>query len=235
MNQTAHATPTSPEAHDTNALLRRVLDAVEGNTRRGRLELVLAIIMSLGTLASTWCGYQANLWAGNQMAQQAESSTADRQAAEDTLAALQLRTFDGITLLAYWEAFRAGNTEVSEGIFARMRPSLQRAIQASIAAGVLHDPTVAGPLHRPEYVLEEEERARTLRADAHRLQAEAAASGRASGSYVLLTIMFASVLFFGGITGTFTARRVRVGLGWISLLLFVITMILLARLPIAAG
>lgn len=235
MTQTHPTPPTTSDAQDTNALLRRVLDSVEGNARRGRLELVLAIVMSLGTLASTWCGYQANLWAGNQMAQQAESGTADRKAAEDTLAGLQLRTFDGIVLLAYWEAVRGGNTEVAEGIFARMRPSLQRAVEASVAAGVLHDPTVAGPMHRPEYVLEEEQRAVALRADAQRLQTAASASGRASGSYVLLTIMFASVLFFGGITGTFTARRVRVGLGCISVALFVITMVLLARLPIAAG
>jgi hypothetical protein len=47
--------------------------------------------------------------------------------------------------------------------------------------------------------------------------------------------MFASVLFFGGITGTFTVRRVRVGLAGIALLLFLITLAMLIQLPVCVG
>jgi hypothetical protein len=48
-----------------------------------------------------------------------------------------------------------------------MRPVLQTSLKAAIAAGVLQDPTVAGPLQRPEYVLEQETSAARLRVEAH--------------------------------------------------------------------
>lgn len=232
-NQDAATTPSAAPDHE--ALLLRVLSAVEKDKRRGRLEIALAIILSLATLASTWCGYQAGQWGGVQTARQAAADTAERQAAEDTIVGLQLRTFDGIVLLNYWGALRQKDTLTGETIFKHMRPSLQKAIEASVAAGVLTNPEVAGPFQRPEYVLEEEQNAARLREEAGRLNIEAQEAGRAYGEYVLLTLMFASVLFFGGITGTFSSRRVRNALGCVALLVFVITMFWLAGLPVSKG
>ncbi len=223
------------ETNDTDALLRRVLAAVEKDNRRGRLELALAIILSLATLASTWCGYQARQWGGIQNTKQASADTAERQAAEDTIVGLQLRTFDGIVLLNYWSALREKDTQTSDALIARMRPQLRKAIEASLAAGVLTDPQVAGPLQRPEYVLAEEQSAERLRKDASLLNMEAQVAGQACSKYVLLTLMFASVLFFGGITGTFSSRRVRNGLGCVALIVFVVTMSLLIGLPVCNG
>jgi hypothetical protein len=49
---------------------------------------------------------------------------------------------------------------------------------------------------------------------------------------VLLTVMFASVLFFGGIGGTFSSRWLRRTMMYISLVLFVLTFIVLVRMPV---
>lgn len=226
---------TSNEAPDTQALLKRILAAVEKDRRRGRLELAIAIILSLTTLATTWCGYQASQWGGLQASSQAQGDTAERKAAEDTLVGLQLRTFDVMMVIQYWQAIRQKDTETAETIFARMRPQLRKAIEASLAAGVLHNPNEAGPLQRPEYVLTEEQDAKKLRSAAHELHSTAQKASRAAGNYVLLTLMFASVLFFGGITGTFTARRVRIGLSCIALILFIITLAMVLRQPVHIG
>jgi hypothetical protein len=226
--------PAGETPHDEE-LLHRILAAVESDRRRGRLELALAIILSLATLASTWCGYQSSRWGGVQRARQAAADTAERKSAEDVIVGFQLRTMDGLQMLAYWDALRKKDTETMEALFSHIRPALQKAIEASLAAGVLHDPKVTGPLQRPEYVLEVEQEAKQLRVEAARLQDEAREAGQASGSYVSLTLLFASVLFFGGITGTFTSRHVRLGLGGIALLLFLVTFLMLIRLPLAAG
>ena len=231
----AHTSPTVPTPPaDTHELLHRILSATESK-RRGRLELALAIIMSLATLCSTWSGYQANQWGGTHSSKQAGADTAERQAAEDTLAGLQLRTFDALEVREYWTALRAKDTELSEMVFLHMRPELQAAVRASIDAGILKDPTLPGPFQRPEYALAVEASAKRLRAEAILLHSEAQVAGRYNGSYVLMTLMFASVLFFGGITGTFTARRVRIGLGWVALGLFVVTLGFLLQLPIHRG
>jgi hypothetical protein len=223
------------ESTGTDAVLNRILAAVEGGKRRGRLELAMAIILSLATLCSTWCGFQAKQWGGVQSSSQAAADTAERQAAEDTIVGLQLRTFDGISLLEYWRALRQKDAEVHEGIFARMRPALQAAVKGALEAGVLHDPKAVGPLQRPEYVLEVETNAAKLRVEAREAQQAAREAGQVGGAYVLMTLAFASVLFFGGITGTFSQPRIRIGLGCVALVLFLAALATLVRLSINWG
>ncbi len=43
-------------------ILRRILDAVEKDQRQRWVEIVCAIVLSLATMASAWCAYQATLW-----------------------------------------------------------------------------------------------------------------------------------------------------------------------------
>ena len=227
--------PPSPEKPDTETLLHRIIAAVEKDSSRGKLELAIAIILSLATLASTWCGYQASEWGGVQNEEQAAADTAERQVAEDTIVGLQLRTFDILEVRDYWAALRQKDTETSGLIFSHMRPQLRKAIEACLAAGILQNPELPGPLQRPEYILAEEVNAKRLRVEAGKSHAAAQKAGHTSSRYVSLTLMFASVLFFGGITGTFTVRSVRIGLGGISLVLFFVTATMLIGLPVCSG
>lgn len=225
----------SETAPTTDETLRRILAAVEKDKRRGRLEIALAVILSLATLSSTWSGYQANKWGGEASGEQAAADTAERKAAEDTIAGLQLRTFDGVATLELWRAMRAGDIATRDAIHARMRPALRAAVDAAVAAGAPNDPDAPGPLQRPEYVLTEEQDAKAQRQTAHQAHTAAREAGRAAGSYVQLTLLFATVLFFGGITGTFTNRRVRTALACIAGALFLSTIAMLLRLPVYGG
>lgn len=224
--------PTGPS---TEMLLARVLSAVESSGRRGRFELIIAILLALTSLASTWCGYQASNWGSSQLLIQDAADSAERQAAEDTIVALQLRTFDGISMLSLWEAIRNGDESAQRAHLSRMRPQLRLAIEAALADGVLTDPTVPGPLQRPEYHLAEEESAKAGRAEAARLRSSVQVAGRASADYILLTLMFASVLFFGGVTGTLGSPRARRFLGGAAVLIFVIAIVRLTVLPVSLG
>src|SRR5213596_2648561 len=53
-----------------------------------------------------------------------------------------------------------------------------------------------------------------------------------SDQYVLLTVLFATVLFFGGISGTFRSRRLQLTAFAIAVLLFVVTVVSLGTMPI---
>lgn len=224
-----------PTDQNTQAMLARVLNAIESRGRRGRFELTIAILLALTSLASTWCGYQASNWGSSQIQSQDAADTAERQAAEDTIVALQLRNFDGITMLSYWEAIREGDVQTQQAHLARMRPQLRAAIEAALAGGILTDPSVPGPLQRPEYRLAEEDNARARREDAARLRSSVQTAGRASADYVLLTLMFASVLFFGGVTGTLDSQRARRFLGGAAVLIFLIAIVRLTFLPVSLG
>lgn len=192
-------------------------------------------MLSLATFASTWCGYQAQQWGGAQGDLHAAADTAERQAAENTIVALQLRTQDSMVLSEYWQALRHREPRAAQTILLHMRPVLRQALQASVDSGILHDPSLAGPLQRPEYILTEEQRAAEQRAEAGKLKADATSAGKFAGQYVVLTLMFASVLFFGGIAGTFNERRVRAGLAIVSLCLFAFTLLSMVGLPASGG
>lgn len=229
----SHSSRSFSSEHDE--VLHRILVAVERGRDRGKLELVIAIVLSLATLGSTWCGYQSGQWGGQQNSAQSAGDTSERKAAESTIVALQRRTQDGLVVLEFWKAMRTGDATVAETIRAHMNPILRTAVQASIDNGILTNPEAAGPLQRPEYLLPEEVEAAAMREEAARLKLSAGIAGQRSGKYVLLTLMFASVLFFGGIGGTFTNRRIRTVLAGIAVLLFTVTASLLLRLPVITG
>lgn len=158
--------------------------------------------------------------------------TAERQAAEDTIVGLQIRTYDGIVTLNDWRTLRENEERTKAALFARMRPVLQATLTAAFDAGVLKDPTFAGPLQRPEYVLEKETSA------AHRgaRTAEYRQGRRAREQLVRHhDSLVRHDSLFGGITGTFSARPSRVGLGCVALVHLLISIGILAGLPIAGA
>ncbi len=220
---------------DLDGIAERVAETLESQSARGRLQLIAAIVLSLATLGSTWCGYQAQQWGGRQGGLQSAADTAERTAAESTIVGLQRRTQDGLMVLQFWNALRSGENAAAETVKEHMSPMLAAAVQASIDDGILKNPRAAGPLERPEYRLEEEVFAAEQRDEAGKLSAEGQAAGRVASQYVLLTLMFASVLFFGGIGGTFSDRRIRMGLVGIAIVLFGVTAVWLARLPVFVG
>jgi hypothetical protein len=57
-------------------------------------------------------------------------------------------------------------------------------------------------------------------------------ANQTSDTYVLLTVMFASVLFFAGIGGTFQSQRLRIAAFVISLVFFSVTLVALGTMPI---
>ena len=217
---------------DTRELLRQIHEAVTAGRRSGRMQALTAVILSLATLTSTWCGYQAARWSGVQSQLQSAADTAERQAAENTLAGLQIRTQDGLLVLEYWRALRDGDERTTTTIESKMRPELQRAVKASIRDGILEKTSVSGPLQREEYRLEVEVVAGTRRDDAKKSSTQAVVAGQVSNEYVLLTLMLASVLFVGGVSTTFSRKAVRRALSVIALLVFAVAIVSVTRLPV---
>lgn len=220
-------------------LLRQVHDAVTANRRSGGLQVLTAIVLSLATLMSTWCGYQAARWSGVQSSMQSDSDTAEREAAENTLAGLQIRTQDAMVVLEYWRAMRGNDTVAQATILAHMRPELKRAVEASVREGIAENPSVAGPLQQEEYVLSVESLAGEQRQKARTHALSAIGAGRMSRDYVLISLMLASVLFVGGISNTFSRAPIRRTLGIIALCVFGVALLKMASLqvlwPVSGG
>lgn len=229
-------TGRSPESTpEFQQLLKRILSAVEKDRRRGGLELVLMIILSLTALGSTWCAYQSQLWNGQQLALLSDADASTQDAHGFSLQAMQHHMLDAIVMLHFGEATLRDDTKLAGAIRSRMGSPLREAVEAWLKLDPFNNLEATPALKMPQYVLPELAQARSANETALRIRAQANTAGNHGDTYVLLSLMFASVLFFGGITGTFESRRVRTALATIAVLMFLVTLIRVATMPVCAG
>lgn len=218
---------------ETAALLRQILKAVEKDRRNRWVEITCAVVLSLTTTASAWCAYQATRWGGVQTFHLAAVNKASRASAMANLAALQTQAFDATMGISWMQAKHEGNQRQEQFLYDRFRPQMKKAVEAWLQTDPFNNPAAPlGPMKMPEYV--QPELAEARRQDDLSAQAYNAAmhANHTSDAYVLLTVLFASVLFFGGIAGTLESRRVRVGVLGVALALFVLTLLFLTTMPI---
>jgi hypothetical protein len=168
------------------------------------VEVLSAVVLSLATVATAWSGYQSARWGGEQSAHAQRASTAIIRAAHFTDLGEQKLSLH-VSLFGQWAAaVSADNTALADFLYDRFPEPLKSATGAWLATRPLSNPSApATPFDMPDYVLAE-------RAEAERWEATAAAESEAattanehSDRYLLFTIVFATVLFFGGISGKF--------------------------------
>ena len=197
------------------------------------MEIACAVVLSLATMASAWCAYQSNLWGGVQTFRLHAASAASRKASELNITALELRSFDISIGLAFMETVFRGDKKQEEFYYGRFRPEMKAAVDAWLATDPLKNPAAPrGPFVMKEYVQQELIDAQRLEKQSDQEYIAAQDANETSDTYVLLTVLFASVLFFGGIGGTFQSQRLRSIVFIVALVLFVATLIVLGTLPI---
>ncbi len=201
------------------------------------IEIIEAVLLSLATIVTAWSAYQAALWDGEQSALYTEASAARAEGNRlsglaDTQVTVDLSEYE--TWLA---AETEGDSQLATLIRRQMRDGLAAALDAWIEAGGLErtrNAVPASPFSMPEYQVAErgESDARIAEAEEHFKDGEEA--NRRSDKYVLVTVVFALVLFVVGIGSKFKNILVRAGLaafGGVALLLGTIFMVLQ---PVAA-
>ena len=88
------------------------------------------------------------------------------------------------------------------------------------------------PFRMADYVQPEQLEANRGQAEADQQEAAAARANKVADGYGLLTVLFAGVLFFGGIGGAFHACRLQLVMLGISVVLFVGTAFMMGTLPV---
>jgi len=218
---------------DTTALLQRILSAVEPTKRKPGFETACAIVLALATTASAWCAYQSKLWGGAQMARANAAVRAGREGAVNSLAAMQARTFDASMFISYMQARLERNTSLEAFLAERFRPEMKPAVEAWLKLDPLNNSAAPPtPFRMAEYAQKETAEVARQEEIATKAMAAAGEARRNSDNYVLLTVVFASVLFFGGIARAFDSRSLRIVLAALAVLLFLGTLVALTYLPI---
>ena len=219
---------------DSAEMLHRILQAVTPpKPKLHVVEIACAVVLALATTASAWCAYQSKLWGGVQMSRAGASAAASRESAMKSLAAVQKRTFDATMFISYMQARLDGNRAMAEFLAPRFRPEMKAAVEAWLSLDPLHNPAAPpNPLLMTEYVLQETLEIARQEELAAGLLAGTREARRNSDNYVLLTVVFASVLFLGGIARAFDFRSLRITLAALAVLLFAATLAFLTTLPV---
>jgi hypothetical protein len=229
------AKPSSPELtpQERDEILRRILGSVEKDQRKRWVEIVCAIVLSLATMASAWCAYQATLWGGVQTFRLAKANKAGRDSTQQTIAMMQFRSFDASMFITYIEARSRNDEKVEKFLYHRFRPEMRKAVDAWLKTDPENDPNAPkSPFKMQEYAQEEEQDAKRHDAKAAEMMSAAQEANETSDRYVLLTVLFATVLFLGGIGGTLDSDWLRRALNILALALFIVMVVVLATMPL---
>jgi hypothetical protein len=227
--------PVGGTNQSTEQVLERILAALEKQHRKGWVEVACAIILSLATMSSAWCAYQSKLWGGVQGARGGAAGDAVQKASENRLLAGEIRGVEAAIFVRYIDAKIEGKDEVADFLASRLLPDTLEALIAWWKLNPRESNSTAprSPFLMPQYKQKQMEEAKQQEQLAAGLSVEARGAGRNSDTYVLLTVLFASVLFFGGIAGTFESSTLRRTVLTISLALFLVTFSVLVTMPIA--
>ncbi len=197
------------------------------------VEFLAAVVLSLATVATAWAGYQAALWGGDQTEHMAAANVATVRAAQISNEALQLTSLHANLFVAWVTAISDDKQELADFLYARFPTELKVASDAWIATDPRQNPDAPlSPFAMPEYQLAQNQQAAELRQVADEEMALADHADDVSDRYVLLTVIFASVLFFGGISGKFQSKSVDVAMLALASLVFLVGLTILVTFPI---
>jgi hypothetical protein len=167
------------------------------------LEILAVLLLGLATVGTAWCGLQASLWNGDQ-GELANASAAQRIESSRLFGlATQTIAYDASTIEAYAQAVIDGDEQAQE--FYRnslMRPGLLPFLeqwQAQIQSGGQPPNLITDP----EYLASLQGEYQAVDALADELSAESEEAGQTGDSYVLITVLLATALFFAGVTSSF--------------------------------
>jgi hypothetical protein len=196
------------------------------------LDLASTVLLALATVATAWAAYQSRQWTGEQS--QGYSHATATRIAENRVSALANRQvqIDVATFIQWVDARSSGRTSLADFYRRRFRPEFKTAFAAWIATRPFsNDAAPPTPFAMPQYRLKSADQADRLEGRAAAASQVAKDANQRADNYMLAVVLFASSLFFAGISSklpTAGARTALLAIGWV---LFAGTAIWLATLP----
>lgn len=200
------------------------------------LEIISAILLALATTAIAWSGYQATRWGGVQ-ANSYASGNADRTESIRLSGRADTLTSIDVSLFTEWVDARAGGDQLQADFYEeRFRDEFTPAFEEWVALDPLGNPDAPkSPFALESYVLTQEVQAEELSASADRKSETARQANQRGDNYVLVAVLFATVLFFAGISTKFESRRLRAGGLVMALVILVAAFSWMLTMPVSFG
>ncbi len=198
-------------------------------------EIAAAIILSVSSFVSSWAGYQANLWDGEQAAHYTEANSERVSASRFATSAGQYQGADVLLFSQWLDAHAQSNRPLEAYYREQFRPEFARAFDAWIALHPAHNKDAPrSPFGMPDYHsgLMGEADVAGRRADQ---QFDAGQKANDIGdAFENGAVCLALAMFLCGITQTFETTAIRTVLLTIGALACLVGIARVARLPVLA-
>jgi hypothetical protein len=207
----------------------------ETRRRDRRVELIAAIMLSIATVVTAWSAYQATRWSGDQAEDYTSASATRTESVRASTEANRQILIDVATFLNWLDAEQSGDHALADDIHARMRKEFLPAFNAWLATAPAGSIPVGTPFELPEYQLAAEAESKRLENKAAALFEDGNESNEVGDDFVLAAVLFASVLFFSGLAGTFDSLRAQLFLLILGGVMLLIGTVIVVTLPQNVG
>ncbi|MFV2001114.1 MAG: hypothetical protein ACC654_12195 [Acidimicrobiia bacterium] len=215
-----------------------------------RIELIATIALAIATILTAWSAFEAGKWGGTQAINFSEAGAARTESTRADTAGGQLAQID-VAMYIDWVTAFSNETKtgeityvpgtrfvptdgtVSGFLYKRFRAEFLPAFDAWIAANPIDNPDAPKtPFTMSEYVVAKQVEAQELSSLADEKATAAREANQNGDNYVLTMVLFASVLFFGGVSTKLVKRRNRIIIVTFGVVMLVGGIFILATLPI---
>lgn len=215
-----------------------------------RIELIATIAIAIATILTAWSAFEAGKWGGTQAINFSEAGAARTESTRaDTLAG-QLTQIDVAMYLDWVETvameFAEGEIpSIEEGLSVpqpgtvsgflrvRFRDEFVPAVDAWVATDPVNNPAAPKtPFEMDEYVVAKAVEATALSALADEKAQDARDANQNGDNYVLTMVLFASVLFFSGVSSKMGSHRNQLLMLGFGIVVLVVGVVILASLPV---
>ena len=112
---------------------------------RNRVEILGTIVLSVASLAITWCSYQSSLWNGIQTISLIEANTYDMQALEKTTFLEQQQEIDATAVMNFANAVIDRNQDRIKFYLDHGRPEMSKIFSDWLKTDPFWDPLRGSP------------------------------------------------------------------------------------------
>jgi len=196
-------------------------------------ELWVVLLMSATAVLTAWSGLQSSRWSSDVTAHNSRAAALRTDASRLSSSADRQNQIDVAAVLAWFDAVADGDEARADFLRNRFRPDLQAAVDQWIATDPLEDPDApATPFEMPAYTVQAAVDSERLQEQAEAESMEASRAGDRSDRYVLMTVIFAVVLFFAAMSSKLSSKAGRTLTFDLALAGVVLGAIVLALLPL---
>ena len=206
----------------------------ERSTADRRIDTLAAVLLAVAAVATAWSSYQASRWTGEQAKAFATASASRVESTRSSNLANTQTQIDVAVFVQWVDARLQGRDDLAAFYEERFRDEFKPAFQAWLRTDPFEDSSAPpSPFAMDEYRLAATHEANELSATAEASAELARTYIQRATNYVLGVVLFATSLFFAGISTKLNSTRLRGVILGVGCVVFVSAASWIATFPIS--